>query len=412
MEKSKQALQNIRVLDLSRVLAGPYCTQMLGDLGADIIKVEQPFAGDDTRNWGPPYLEPKDGGDPTESAYYLSANRNKRSIAIDLKSPEGRAIIHDLLAQSDILIQNFKTGSLEKFGLGYEQLKEKHPSLIYCTITGFGQTGPMASEAGYDLIAQAMTGLMASTGAPDQPPTKVGVALSDIMAGLNAAIGILAALHHREKTGQGQLVDIALTDCTLASLTNLAQYYLTSGHVAPRVGNQHASIVPYQAFETANGHIVIGVGNNTQFKHLCDAIDLGDLPSHPDYATNSARVANRSALIKLLQDQIKTYTTQDLLDKLHRTTVPCGPVNTLEQAFATPQFLEREMKISMPHPQSDTPIDLVGSPLKLSETRVQYNKPPPRLGEHSLEILQNVLNYDSQKIEHLLKDNIIQDIKP
>ncbi len=272
-----KSLDGLKVLDLSRVLAGPYCTQMLGDLGAEIIKVEKPATanqpgGDDTRQWGPPFLKDDEGNDTSESAYYLSCNRNKKSVAIDIASADGQTLIHQLLEKSDIFIENFKPGGLTKYGLDYEQIKKRHPHIIYCAISGFGQTGPMASEPGYDFMAQGLAGLMACTGGADQPPTKAGVALSDIITGLNAAVGILAALHNRGETGKGQMVDVSLIDCTLASLTNIAQYYLTSGSPAPRIGNAHATIVPYNTFEARDGHVILAVGNDRQFKRFCDFV--------------------------------------------------------------------------------------------------------------------------------------------
>ena len=312
----KKSLHNIRVLDLSRVLAGPYCTQMLGDLGAEIIKIEKPGAGDDTRLWGPPFLKDKDGNDTTESAYYLSINRNKKSVAVDIKTEAGQKIIHQLLEQSDILIENFKVGGLKQYGLGYEQLKTKYPKLIYCSITGFGQTGPMAEEPGYDLMAQAMAGLMAVTGEPDGAPMKVGVALSDIITGLNATIGILAALHHREQTGEGQRIDVALTDCTLASLTNLAQYFLTSGKPAPRLGNAHSTIVPYQAIQVKDGYIVVAVGNNEQFARFCAMIEKPEWVTDDRFAKNKNRVLNRATLIPMIEEAMKRETTGAELARL------------------------------------------------------------------------------------------------
>lgn len=403
-----KALEHIRVLDLSRVLAGPFCTQILGDLGAEIIKIEKPGAGDDTRLWGPPFLKDKDGNDTSESAYYLSANRNKKSVAIDIKTEKGQELLHKLIAQSDILIQNFKVGGLEKYGLGYAQLKEKYPRLIYCAISGFGQSGPLASEPGYDFMAQAMAGLMASTGEADEPPMKVGVALSDIITGLNAAVGMLAALHHREKTGKGQMVDVALTDCTLASLSNLAQYYLTSGTVAPRLGNAHSTIVPYQAFETQDGHIIIAVGNNDQFARFCACIGKDEWATDERFVKNSARVQHRDILVPLIKETIATQTTQHWLDLFYEHDVPSGPVNTMDQVFAMEQIQARDMQIKMDHPLNGSAIDLVGSPLKLSETPVSYDNAPPYLGQHTQEILEKILNLSADEIAQLQSEKIIE----
>lgn len=384
----KGALSHIRVLDLSRVLAGPACTQILGDLGADIIKVERPGQGDDTRKWGPPYLTDADGKDTSESAYYLSANRNKRSIAVDITTEAGQAVIHALLARCDVLIENFKTGGLEKYGLGYAQLKDKYPRLVYCAITGFGQNGPLAEEPGYDFLAQAMGGLMAITGAPDGEPMKVGVALSDIMTGLYAAIGILAALQNREVSGQGQMVDLALLDCTLAAMTNIAQYYLTSGTLAPRLGNAHSTIVPYQVFETSDGHVIIAVGNDRQFGRLADHLGEGVWAQDPRFATNSARVKNRAVLVPLIAAYIARHTTTHWVEALQKIDVPVGPVNDMAQAFNMEQVKARAMRIEMDHPLSAGPVALVGSPLKMSGTPVTYRHAPPSCGLHTDELLR------------------------
>lgn len=403
-----KSLQDIRVLDLSRVLAGPFCTQILGDLGADVIKVEKPDAGDDTRMWGPPFLKDADDNDTTESAYYLSANRNKKSVAIDIKTEEGQVLIHKLLEASDILIQNFKVGGLEKYGLGHEQIKERHPHLIYCAISGFGQEGPLASEPGYDFLAQAMAGLMSATGDAGGEPMKVGVALSDIITGLNAAIGILAALHNREKTGKGQMVDVALTDCTLASLSNLAQYFLTSGKTAPRLGNAHSTIVPYQSFESADSHIIIAIGNNDQFMRLCSAIGQDDWAGDERFARNRARVENRETLVPMIAEIIATQTTDAWLKIFRNADVPCGPVNTMDKVFEMEQIQSRDMQIQMEHPLSGAPIDLVGSPIKLSDTPASYDNPPPYLGQHTQETLEKLLGMSEEEIEQLKANKIIE----
>jgi len=402
------ALNGIRVLDLSRVLAGPFCTQILGDLGADILKIEKPHAGDDTRFWGPPYLQDDGGQDTRESAYYLSANRNKRSVAIDIKTEDGQELIHKLLAQSDVLIENFKTGGLDKYGLGYEQVKERHPHIIYTSITGFGQSGPRAQEAGYDFLAQGMSGMMACTGEPEGEPMKIGVALSDVMTGLYAAIGTLAALQAREKTGKGQLVDLALLDCTISSLTNIAQYYLTSGKIAPRVGNAHSTIVPYQNFESADGHIIIAVGNDNQFQRFCAALGRDELAQDEAYATNSARVQHREQLVPVLAEEMKKRSTEEWLNILHENRVPCGPVNTMDQVFDMEQVQAREMEIGMEHPLRSEAISLVGSPLKLSDTPPAYHHAPPVLGQHTREVLEQVLGLDSEEIDALAQKNSIQ----
>ncbi len=403
----KKPLESLKVLDLSRVLAGPFCTQILGDLGADVIKIEKPFAGDDTRFWGPPFLKDAAGNDTTESAYYLSANRNKRSVAVDIANPKGQELIHELLAQSDVMIENFKVGGLDKYGLGYEQVKARHPHIVFCAISGFGQNGPMSKEPGYDFLAQAMGGLMACTGGPDQEPTKVGVALSDIMTGLFAAIGILSALRARDETGEGQLVDVALLDCTLASLTNVAQYYLTAGQCAPRLGNAHSTIVPYQAFAASDGHIVLAVGNDAQFARFCNFVGK-DWSRDERFQTNSARVKHRDILVPMIAELIAAQTMQYWIDGLAEHNVPCGPVNTMDQVFAMDQTKARDMRIEMPHPLSGKSVPLVGSPFKLSGTPVSYNLPPPILGQHTEEILKTRLALTTEEIAALQEQRIIQ----
>ncbi len=402
-----KSLEGIRVLDLSRVLAGPFCTQMLGDLGAEILKIERPGRGDDTRGWGPPFLKDAAGQNTSESAYYLACNRNKKSLAIDITTPQGQEIIHGLIATSDIVIENFKVGGLEKYGLGYTQIKDQYPSLIYCAISGFGQNGPMAREPGYDFLAQGMAGLMACTGDPDGEPMKVGVALSDIMTGMNAAIGILAALHAREKTGKGQMVDVALTDCTLAGLTNIAQYYLTSGKLAPRLGNAHSTIVPYQAFEAKDGHIILSVGNDDQFARFAAFAGYPEWAHDARFQKNSGRVEHRDALVPLIRDTIAAQSMEHWITGLNEHNVPCGPVNTMDKVFEMEQIQARDMQIEMRHSLSGTPVSLVGSPLKLSETPVSYDLAPPTCGQHSIEILKEVLDFDDASIAELKTHNII-----
>ena len=408
---TKKSLQNIRVLDLSRVLAGPYCTQMLGDLGAEIIKIEKPGSGDDTRFWGPPFLKDKDGNDTSESAYYLSINRNKKSVAIDISKKEGQEIIHKLLENSDVLIENFKAGGLKKYGLSYDDLKEKYPKLVYCSITGFGQSGPLAEEPGYDLMAQAMAGLMASTGEPDGAPMKVGVALSDIITGLHAAIGILAALNSREQTGEGQMVDVALVDCTLASLTNLAQYFLTSGKPAPRQGNAHSTIVPYQALETQDGYIVVAVGNNEQFARFCKILGHAEWAKDERFAKNTARVMNRAVLIPMIENEMKKKTSAVWIEEMRGADVPGGPVNRMDEVFAMEQTRHRGMEISMDHPAAPKSIKLVGSPLKLSKTPVSYEFAPPVLGQDTQEMLEKLPGLGADKLAGLENAGIIERVK-
>ncbi|MBP9868378.1 MAG: CoA transferase [Alphaproteobacteria bacterium] len=402
-----KSLAGLRVLDLSRILAGPYATQMLGDLGAEIIKVEKPFAGDDTRLWGPPFLKDANGHDTSESAYYLSTNRNKKSIAIDITCKAGQELVHALLAHCDILVENFKTGGLAKYGLSYEQLAQAYPHLIYCSITGFGQTGPLASEPGYDLVAQAMGGLMAATGEPSGEPMKAGVAVTDIITGLHALVGILAALHHREKTGQGQHIDLSLLDCTLATMSNLAQYYLISGHPAPRQGNAHATIVPYQAVQTQTGWVVIAVGNDPQFAKLATSLGHPEWISDPRFSTTDHRLAHRNELIPLLTDALQHFSAEAFVDLCRSHDIPAGPVHTMDKAFAEPQIQSRQMQIKMTHPLASKPVSLVGSPLKLSQTPPAYESPPPTLGEQTDEILKAILGMGTDEIARLRRQKTI-----
>ena len=404
---SQKSLENIRVVDLSRVLAGPYCTQMLGDLGAEIIKIEKPGSGDDTRKWGPPYLKDDAGQDTSESAYYLSCNRNKKSVAIDITKESGQDLIHKLLEQSDILIENFKVGGLAKYGLDYESISKRHPHIIYCSITGFGQNGPMAHEPGYDFLAQALSGIMACTGDAQGEPKKIGVALSDVMTGLNAAIGILAALNHRQSSGKGQHIDVSLLDSSLASLVNIAQYYLTSGNMAPRLGNAHSTIVPYQAFEAKDGHIILAIGNDGQFLRFCELVGKQDWAQDPKFSTNSARVANRDELVPLIADIIATRNIEDWHESLSQVDVPCGPVNTMDKTFDMEQIAARQMKIKMKHTLKDDDIDLVGSPIKMSETPPSYDLPPPVCGAHTNDILTNMLKLSPEEIAGLAEKKII-----
>ncbi|MEE4202257.1 MAG: CaiB/BaiF CoA-transferase family protein [Halieaceae bacterium] len=375
------SLSHIRVLDLSRVLAGPWASQIFADLGAEVIKIERPGRGDDTRFWGPPWM-PDDQGRPTEnSAYFLCTNRGKHSLQIDLKDPEGVAQVREIARHVDVVIENFKVGDLESLGLDYASLSRDNPGLVYCSITGFGQTGPLAQRPGYDLLVQAMGGLMSITGEPDGEPMKVGVALSDIMTGLYGVIGTLAALAERDRSGQGQHVDVALMDVTMATLANQAANWVVGGVDPARVGNAHLSIVPYQSFETADGHIVVAVGNDSQFVQFCEVLGLNELPVDPRFARNEARVVNREVLIPLLAERMKASPSQHWIDGLTARNVPCGPINSVAEAFAQPQVAAREMVVDVPHPDNPD-LKLVGSPIKLSRTPVTYDRPPPRLGEH------------------------------
>jgi crotonobetainyl-CoA:carnitine CoA-transferase CaiB-like acyl-CoA transferase len=373
-----QPLNGIRVLDLSRVLAGPYCTMVLGDLGADVIKVESP-EGDETRGWGPPFAA-------GESAYFLCVNRNKRSIVIDFKTEEGRNILHQLAQQSDVLVENFRPGTLARFSLDYESVFALNPNLIYCSITGFGQTGPLRDRPGYDFMIQAMGGLMSFTGEPDGEPMKVGVAVTDLFAGQNAVIAILAALQARAQTGRGQHLDISLFDSQVGMLANVASNYLISGNLPQRYGNAHANIVPYQSFQASDAWFIVAVGNDKQFEKLCGVVRNGQLASDPRFAANADRVRNREELIAILNPIFMQKTASEWLLALEAAAIPCGPINTLDKVFAEPQLEARAMLISMEHSQIRG-LRLVGSPLKLSDTPVEYKLPPPTLGEHTQEIL-------------------------
>lgn len=403
------ALSHLRVLDLSRVLAGPWAGQILGDLGAEVIKIERPKSGDDTRSWGPPYLQGADGNADL-SAYFLTANRNKQSLAVDIAHPEGQELIRKLVAESDVILENFKVGGLKRYGLDYESLKRINPKLIYCSITGFGQDGPYANRPGYDFLIQAMGGLMSITGQPDgEPgagPMKVGVALTDIMTGLYATIGVLAALSHRDRTGEGQYVEAALLDVQVACLANQAMNYLTTGQAPGRMGNAHPNIVPYQDFPTADGNMVLTVGNDEQFARLCDVLGHAEWASDERFATNRARVANRKELIPRLRQATVMRSTQEWVQVLERSGVPCGPVNTLDQVFEDPQVLARGMKQSVQHPSlGDVPT--VGNPIRLKLTPVSYRTAPPLLGEQSKQVLERVAGLSPVEIASLRERGVI-----
>ncbi|PLW85591.1 CoA transferase [Halioglobus japonicus] len=384
------ALSHIRVLDLSRILAGPWASQMLGDLGADVIKVENPAGGDDTRRWGPPYMADEHGEATAEAAYYLCANRNKRSVCIDMKAPEGQAQLRELAAQSDVLIENFKVGGAAKYGLDYASLSAINPRLVYCSITGFGQTGPLANRPGYDFLVQAMGGLMSVTGErdgkPGAGPQKVGVALTDIMTGLYAVIGIQAALAEREHSGLGQHVDLALLDVTAATLANQATNYLVGGMNPTRLGNAHPNIVPYQSFVASDGHLIVAVGNDGQFRRYVEVLGVPELADDARFSTNSQRVANRDALVPLLQARMLERGKDEWIALLEQAGVPAGPINTVAEVFAEPQIQARDMQVNLSHPLNPD-LQLAGNPIKLSRTPVEYRRPPPQLGEHTDEVI-------------------------
>jgi crotonobetainyl-CoA:carnitine CoA-transferase CaiB-like acyl-CoA transferase len=392
-------LTGIRVFDLTRILAGPTCTQLLGDLGADVIKIERPGVGDDTRSWGPPYVKDADGNDTTESAYYLSANRNKRSITIDLRRAEGIALAKQLIAKCDVLIENFKVGSLAKLGLGYDDLKEEFPNLVYCSVTGFGQTGPYADRTGYDFLAQGLGGIMSITGDPEGPPMKVGVGIADVMTGMYASTAILAALRHRDATGQGQHIDTSLLDTQVSWLINEGTNYLVSGKIPVKLGNEHPNIVPYKVFGTADGYVILAVGNDRQFQDWCRCAGAEDLGADPRFATNPLRIGNREALYEAMPAYMERKTTQQWLDGLASAKVPCSPVNNIKQVFENEQVQARGMRIEMDHPKAGSgKVPLIGNPLKMSATPPQYRQPPPVLGEHTDEVLTEVLGLDEAEI--------------
>jgi formyl-CoA transferase len=396
MENASQkgALDGIRVLDLSRVLAGPWASQLLGDLGAEVIKIERPGEGDDTRGWGPPFLQDRSGA-PTDAAYYLAANRNKKSIAVDMAAPEGAALIRKIAATSHILVENFKVGGLRKYGLDYASIAAINPRIVYCSITGFGQTGPYAPRAGYDYMIQAMGGLMSITGQPDgapgAEPMKVGVAVADLFSGLYASSGILAALRHAERTGEGQHVDVALFDCQIAMLANQAMNFLVSGTPPRRLGNAHPNIAPYQVFATRDGYVVVAVGNDGQFAAFARVTGLAALAADDRFAANRARVANREALIAAIAPAMKTRTTAEWLTLLEAATVPAGPINAIDAVFADPQAAAREMTIPLERDDA-AGARLVAHPVKYSKTPARSALPPPKLGSHTDQVLAEFLS--------------------
>ncbi|MEI2616212.1 MAG: CoA transferase [Thermomicrobiales bacterium] len=399
MTDTSGPLDGIRVLDLSRVLAGPYCTMVLGDLGADVIKVEQPGKGDDTRAWGPPWA----GG---EAAYYLAVNRNKRSITLDIKSEQGKQIIRDLARESDIVVENFKRGTFERLGIGYDDLRKDNPGLIWANVSGYGPTGPLADKPGYDFIAQGEAGIMAITGEPDGEPMKVGVAIVDITTGLFTAVGVLAALQARQTTGAGQRVDASLFTSAVAWLANVGENHLVSGNPAKRYGNAHANIVPYQTFRARDQHMTLGVGNDRQFQALCAILGRPELGGDERYATNSARVANRDELVSILQERLLTKDADDWIAACDAANIPSGKINTIEQVFAHPQTLARDMLVEVEHPTAGL-LKLAGIPFALSETPAKIRLAPPTLGQHTDEVLRERLAYDQSTIDQLHRDGIV-----
>ena len=395
-------LNGLRVLDLTRILAGPTCTQILGDLGADIIKVEQTNKGDDTRRFAPPFIKNKNGENSKESAYFCSSNRNKRSITLDLSNAEGQEIAINLAKCSDILVENFKFGGLSKYGLSYDQLKSEIPSLVYCSITGFGHTGPYAERPGYDLLIQAMGGFMSITGDPNGEPQKAGVPIADLMAGMYASVAINAALRHREKTGEGQHIDIGMLDTMAATLSIMGLNYLSTKEVPRRLGNAHPNIVPYQAFATADGNIVLAAANDSQYQRFCEFAGVPELATNSKFKSNELRIQNRKELIEKLQLVIKKKSTKFWLDGLEKINVTCGPINTIDEVFSDPQVKERGMEINLHHSAiKDRDVKLIANPIKMSKTKINYRYGPPSLGEHTQEILEELLGFDQETISGL-----------
>lgn len=404
-------LHGLMVLDLTRILAGPSMTQLLGDLGADVVKIERPGRGDDTRGWGPPFLKDVAGEDTPESAYFISANRNKRSVAVDLASAEGQRIVRALAAKADFLFENFKVGGLKRYGLDYESVRAANPAIIYGSLTGFGQTGPLAERAGYDFMIQGRGGIMSVTGFPDEEggkPTKVGVGIADVMTGMYLANAALAALHHRHVTGEGQYIDVALFDSQLAWLVNQGTAYLMTGEVPGRLGNGHPTIVPYETYEAADGHFIIAVGNDGQFRRLVETLGAPELAEDPRFATNRARVENRGTLEPILNDLTRRRPRAEWMAALDPLGVPNGPINDFAEAFDDPQAVHRGARVTQTHPTSATgTVDTIGNPIKMSATPVTYRHPPPTLGEHTREVLAERLGLSPAEMDRLAADGVI-----
>ena len=403
-------LSHIRVLDLSRVLAGPWASQNLADLGAEVIKVERPGTGDDTRGWGPPWLKDRDGKDTRDSSYYLSCNRGKKSMTLDISKPEGQQIVRALAAKCDVLIENYKVGTLARYGLSYEQLREENPRLIYCSITGFGQSGPYAPRPGYDFVFQGMGGLMSITGERDDlpggGPMKVGIAITDILTGMYASLAITAAITHCERGGGGQYLDVALLDSMVAFNANQISGYLVSGNIPKRYGNAHPNVVPYQVFPCKDGHIILAVGNDSQFASLCKVAGRSELAEDERFRLMSGRIVNRDALIPLIAGIMRTRGMHEWIEVLEAANVPCGPINNMQQVFEDPQVRHRGLKKSIPHPLGmDVPT--IASPMRLSETPVEYKLAPPLLGQHTREVLQELLGLDQPAVDALAKKGIV-----
>jgi crotonobetainyl-CoA:carnitine CoA-transferase CaiB-like acyl-CoA transferase len=410
IDKPAQALAGVRVLDFSRVLAGPWCSQNLADLGAEVIKIERPRTGDDTRSWGPPWLRDSDGQDTRDSTYYASTNRNKRSVTLDVSKPEGRALAVELAKQSQIFVENFKVGDLARYGLDYESLRKVNPALVYCSITGYGQSGPDSHKPGYDFVFQGMGGLMSITGERDDlpggGPQKVGVAVIDMFTGMYATVAILAALRHAERTGEGQYIDMALLDTSVAIGANQILGYLNSGRIPPRYGNAHANVVPYNVFETADGHMILAVGNDSQWLGCCRAIGRPDLEADPRFTRMTDRIANRTILLPELEAHLRTQPSRHWTEALEREGVPCGPINNYSQVMEEPQVRHRELQLRLPRGDGGE-APSIASPLKLSGTPVQYASAPPLLGEHTDAVLGEVLGLDAARIAALREGRVL-----
>ena len=407
---NKGALTGIRVLDMSRILAGPWVGQLLADLGAEVIKIERPGKGDDTRAWGPPFVKDKDGKDTSDAAYFMCANRGKKSLTLDIAKPEGQAIIRELAQMSDILLENYKVGDLKRYGLDYEALSKLNPRLIYCSITGFGQTGPYRERAGYDFLVQGMGGIMSMTGECDElpggGPQKVGVAIADLMTGMYSTVGILAALHERSTSGLGQYIDMALLDTQVAWLANQNANYLIGGKVPECMGNAHPNVMPYQTFRTKDGNIIIATGNDGQYQRLCVAAGLPDAATDPRFATNALRIANRDACTALLAGAMKTKTTTEWVALLEIVGVPCGPINRLDEVYADPQVQHRGLKINMSHPLAGN-VPLTANPIKYSRTPITYDRAPPLVGQHSDDVLRDLLGKSAEEVARLRTRKIV-----
>jgi len=403
-------LSHVRVLDLTRILAGPWATQNLADLGADVIKIERPGTGDDTRSWGPPWLKDKDGNDTREAAYFLSVNRGKKSVTIDLAKPAGQSLCRELAARCDVLMENYKLGDLKRYGLAYEDVRKANPGIVYCSVTGFGQSGPYSSRPGYDFIFQGMGGVMSITGERDElpggGPQKVGIAVTDVMTGMYASLAVSAALNHRSRTGAGQYIDMALLDSIVAFNANQILNFWCSGEIPKRWGNAHANISPYEVFPTADGHIILAVGNDGQFARFCQVAGQAELATDPRFRTNPDRVRNRAALVPIVQGLVRQRASRDWLAALEAAGVPCGPINDMKEVFEDPQVRHRGLRVDIPHP-AGVDVPTVASPMRFSETPVEYDRPPPLLGQHTREVLTSVLGKTDAELDALAESGVI-----